>query len=65
MNARSALAPASRALLLLTALLLQPVLAALPAATFAAEATAIYPPPVADSDACRGHARRGGPGAGR
>ena len=44
MNARSALARTSRALLLLTALLLQPVLAALPAATFAAEATAIYPP---------------------
>jgi hypothetical protein len=34
MNARFALAPASRALFLLTALLLQPVLAALPAATF-------------------------------
>jgi hypothetical protein len=65
MNARSALARASRALLLLTALLLQPVLAALPAATFAAEATAIYPPPVADSDTGRCHARCGGPGAGR
>ncbi len=44
MNARSALARTSRALLLLTALLLRPVLAAMPAATFAAEATAIYPP---------------------
>ena len=46
MNARSALARTSRALLLLTALLLRPVLAAMPAATFAAEATAIYPPPL-------------------
>ena len=47
MNARSALAPASRALLLLTALFLQPVLAAMPGSGKAALLQAVNDlPPV-------------------